>query len=339
MRNTDTKDILWILIVSALILIVSSLPLWVGYQSETPDLRFRGVYFDSQDYAVHISMMESGKQGAWAYQFRFTTEPYRPAYIRMFYILLGHLSGWLGLSSELTYQLTRWILGMIALFALYRLMQRIFQDTFWARAAFLLAALGSGLGWLQLILNSTPSAITPIDFWLIDAYVFFSLSIFPHFVFVTAATCIVISLWLGFLEAPRWKNIAGIGLAAVLVQFVNPIAFATVNTCLGGAMIFKAWKYQRIYKQDLVALLMIALIQIPLFRYNYIMLTQDPVWSRYTLQNQTLSPPPDYYLWGFAFFLALHNPRKHRCHPKEIDCRRGRDLLDHQWLSARIYSR
>jgi hypothetical protein len=91
-------------------------------------------------------------------------------------------------------------------------------------------------------------------------------------------------------------------LAAVLVQFVNPIAFATVNASLGGAMLFKFWKSKRIYKQDFVALIIIALVQIPLFRYNYIMLTQDPVWSRFTLQNQTLSPPPDYYLWGFAFF-------------------------------------
>jgi hypothetical protein len=34
-------------------------------------------------------------------------------------------------------------------------------------------------------------------------------------------------------------------------------------------------------------------------------LNRDPFWSQFTLQNQTLSPPPAYFAWGFApFWLA-----------------------------------
>lgn len=302
MMGSEKKDLLWILIVSVLILAGSSLPTWAGYQAETAELRFRGMYSDSQDYAVHIAMMESGRQGEWAYQFRFTTEPHKPAYIRMFYIFLGHISQWLGLPSELTYQLARWSLGLAALFAMYGLMLRIFPERFWARTGFLLAALGSGLGWLQAINQWTSTAITPIDFWLIDAYVFFSLSIFPHFAFVTAAMCVALYLWLGFLDKPNWWNVAGVGLFAFLVQWVNPIAFATVNAALFGAMLFKWWKTNKYYTQDLAALIVIAIVQIPLLVYNFIVLTRDPLWSQFNLQNQTLSPPPDYYLWGFALF-------------------------------------
>ncbi|HUE98458.1 MAG TPA: hypothetical protein VMN99_04335, partial [Anaerolineales bacterium] len=159
----NKKDFLWILAVSILILIWSSIPTWAGYQAETQELRFRGIYYDSQDYAVHIATMESGRQGEWAYQFRFTAEQHTPAYIRLFYIVLGHLRKLFGLDPEVAFQLARWALGFVALFALYRLMQRVFPKLFWARAAFMLAALGSGLGWLQLIFNWTSSRITPID--------------------------------------------------------------------------------------------------------------------------------------------------------------------------------
>jgi len=305
MTADNKKDFLWISIVSVLILLWGSIPTWAGYQIETRELRFRGIYYDSQDYAVHIAMMEAGGQGEWAYRFRFTTEPHNSAYVRLFYIALGHFSRWLGLASEFTFHLARWMLGILALFMLYRLMQRVFPDIFWARVAFLLAALGSGLGWLQMILNWTSSKITPIDFWLIDDYVFFSLSVFPHFAFVTAAMCISLSLWLDFLKKTHWINIAWVGLTAILVQCVNPIAFATVDVSLLGAALFSWWNTKKIRREDIGALFAIAIVQLPLLAYNFVVLNSDPLWSQFTAQNQTLSPPPDYYLWGFAFFWPL----------------------------------
>jgi len=302
MIPANQKDFLWVLTVSLFILLLSSIPTWAGYQAQTQELRFRGIYYDSQDYAVHVAAMEAGRHGEWVYQFRFTSEPHHPAFIRLFYVVLGQFSKWLGLTSDFMFQLARWILGFVALFILYRLMKQIFSDLFWARTAFLLAALGSGLGWLQVIFNWTSTKITPIDFWLADDYVFFSLSVFPHFAFVTAGMCIALSLWLDFLEKKHWVNIASIALTAILVQFVNPIAFATVDLSLFGAALFSWWKSQKISRQDIGGLLVIAIAQIPLLAYNFLVLNNDPLWGQFTTQNKTLSPPPDYYLWGFALF-------------------------------------
>ncbi len=44
------------------------------------------------------------------------------------------------------------------------------------------------------------------------------------------------------------------------------------------------------------------LTQIPLLTYNFFILNRDPFWSQFTFQNQTLSPPPIFYFWGFAPF-------------------------------------
>ncbi|MEO7840017.1 MAG: hypothetical protein ABIU06_11770 [Anaerolineales bacterium] len=298
----DKKDLQWALIVSILILLLGSIPTWAGYLLETPDLRFRGLYYDQQDYAVHIAMMRAGAHGEWAYQFRFTTEPHSPAYVRMFYILLGKLNAWTGFEPEITFQLMRLLLGLAALLSLYFLMRKVFQTIFWARTAFLLAAAGSGLGWLQLIFNWTSTRITPIDFWLIDDYVFFSLSVFPHFAFVTAGMCIALTLWLAYLEKPLWSYIAWISCLSILVQFINPIAFATVDAGLAGATIFHWWKMGKVQLAEISALALIAIAQTPLLAYNFIVLNNDPLWSQFTIQNQTLSPPVDYYLWGFGLF-------------------------------------
>lgn len=77
---------------------------------------------------------------------------------------------------------------------------------FWSGTAFLLATLGSSLGWLQVILNWTPGPSSLIDFWLINDHVFFSLAIVPYFAFVTTGMCVALSIWLDFLETPRWKK-------------------------------------------------------------------------------------------------------------------------------------
>jgi hypothetical protein len=302
MTKLHKKEFLWVLVVSVLILAWGSVPTWVGYRAETKELRFRGIYFDSQDYAAHIAMMEAGAHGDWSYQFRFTTESFRPAYVRIFYIVLGHFSRLLGIAPEAFFHLARWLLGLIALYTLYELMRQIFQDIFWVRTAFLLGTLGSGLGWLQLIFNWIPGRITPIDFWLIDSYVFFSLSLFPHFAFVTAVTCLTLSFWLNYLETLNYKNIIWIALISILVQFTNPIAFAVVDASILGAAFFSWWEDSKMNKAHFVALIAIVISQIPLLAYNALILSGDPPWSQYTRQHQTLSPPPVYYIWGFALF-------------------------------------
>ncbi len=294
------KEVLWVAIVTTLILVWGSIPTWVGFSSATPDMHFRGTYFDPQDYAVDLSMMRSGMSGEWAYQFRFTAEPPHPAYVRMFYIVLGHISNWIRLPPETTQELARWLFGFAALFAIYALFRRIFPNLFWTRTAFLLACMGSGIGWIQLIFHWTPGPITPIDFWLIDAYIFFSLSLFPHFAFAIAGMCLATILWLEYLKKPRLQYIIWIALIAILVQLTNPIAFAVVDVGFLTAMLFNWWQNQKVRWGDLPALVTLAIAQTPLFIYNLVVLTRDPLWSQYTFQNQTLSPPPIYYLWGFA---------------------------------------
>jgi len=201
--------------------------------------------------------------------------------------------------------LARWFFGYVALLAAYALFRRIFAEQYWARTALLLAVLGAGLGWLQLIGHWVSGEYPPVDLWLIDAYFLFSLSLFPHFAFVTAGLCIGLTLWLDYLQNPRWQNVALIALTGLLVQFANPIAFAAVDAAFAGAALISWLRDHDVHVMHLKALLVLAAAQIPLLAYNLVILSRDPIWSQFTAQNRTPSPPPDYYLWSFGLFWPL----------------------------------
>jgi hypothetical protein len=247
-----------------------------------------------------MSMLRAGMQGDWAYQFRFTTEPHQGAYTRLFYLAIGQINRLFRLEPALIFEIARWAFGYLALFTVYALAKRFFRDVLWQRIVFFLAIFGSGLGWLQLIFGWVPGMVTPIDFWLIDAYVFFGIALFPHFSFVTASLFLVFLLYLDFLEKGRWSHIMGILGIAILTQFVNPIAFILVDIGLASVTVIVWKQIQKIDRRQFFALGLIAAAQLPLLIYNVNLLTNDPIWAQFTIQNETLSPPPIYYLWGFG---------------------------------------
>jgi hypothetical protein len=300
MSRPNWKEVFWITLVATLILAFSAIPNWIGYRAETDKLAYKGIFFDSQDYAVHMSMLRAGMQGDWAYQFRYTTEPHQKAYTRLFYIVLGQTNRLFQFDPGTIFELARWFFGYIAFFAIYALTKRVFEKIFWQRVAFLLAVFGSGMGWLQLIFGWIPGSITPIDFWLIDAYVFFGIALFPHFAFVTAALCLVFLLFLDYLEKGDQKRIVGIVFISVLTQFVNPIAFVLVDFALATAAFTNWYKERKVNWEQFAALAVIAVVQLPALIYNYNLLSNDPIWSQFTRQNETLSPQPIYYLYGFG---------------------------------------
>lgn len=302
------KDTLWFLAVAAAILAFLTIPNWVGAAAQNEQVAYRGMYADLTDHAANLAMMRSGAEGAWMYQMRFTSEAHPPAFVRMFYILLGHISRWTNIRVEIIHEGARWLLGIAALYAIYNLCRAIFPKQNFARAAFLLASLGAGAGWAQLLAGAPLQPISPIDFWLIDAYVFFSISLFPAFSYSLLLTALGLKTFLAYLHQPSWKRVAVICLLAIASQITNPIAFALADIAFVGAVLFHWARRKRIEKKHIAALAVIALSQIPLLVYNYAVLMNDPIWNIYTAQNQTLSPPPSFYLWGFAPFWIFALP-------------------------------
>ena len=54
--------------------------------------------------------------------------------------------------------------------------------------------------------------------------------------------------------------------------------------------------------KDFWRLFGVAAVQLPLLAYNYTVFQNDPIFREFSAQNLTLSPPLEYYLWGFGLF-------------------------------------
>lgn len=296
------KELVFFVLLSTLTLAWSSAPNWVGYAAQNGQSAFAGAYFDVADYASDLAMMQSGRAGAWGYEIRFTSEPHRPAYTRLFYVVLGELSRPLGVEAAVIFEVARWIFGYAALLSIYLLARRSFAGDVpgWNWLAFLLIVFGSGLGWLQRTAGWIPGQLTPIDFWLIDAYVLFSLSLFPHFALSLALMCLGWMLYLDFLCKANWLRIGGVVLAALTVQLIDPIAFLVIDVAIAATALVHERMHVRHGNLHWRAALVIALAQIPLLLYSLWLYGQDPVWSQYAAQHATLSPPPIYYVFGFG---------------------------------------
>ena len=299
---------LWVIAVLAGAALVGLLPYWVGYRSQTPEWVFSGALWDRMDYSVHIGTMWLGQQGDWAYRFRFTAEPQPGSYVKSFYILLGHAARWSGLSLEVVYHVGRVVFGMLSGLAAYAWLALTFPDLRRRRVAFLLALFGSGLGWLQMVLGwqVTPDE-WPIDFWLMDGYLYFGMLVFPHYAAATALMVGMVSGYLAYLRSGRGWTLAGAALAGLPLQVIQPFAPLLPFTAMAGALAAlgwtKGWRSAR-FRRAFAVLALVGLVQVPLLAYNLFVFSQ-PVWRQFSAQNLTHSPSWASYLLGFAIFWPL----------------------------------
>jgi len=191
-------DRLYVAAVIVAALTLSTAPYVMGYAAQTPERIFDGAVFDLPDYHTHLGEMQLGLRGEWLHRVLSTPEDHGGALMRTFYIALGHVARWTGLSLPLVYQLARIVFGALFLVAAHRFIAAFQPTRTVHRLALALVAFSSGLGWLvQIVVPAGPNGISPIDFWLIDANSFFSIMIFPHF---TAAMTLLLEISIRLIE-------------------------------------------------------------------------------------------------------------------------------------------
>lgn len=289
----------WTLGASLLILLFSTLPYLAGYVSETTEWRFGGAVFDRQDYNVHLASIQMGLRGEWQYRMLYTLEEMPPASIKLFYVFIGQVGRVVPLTPPMLYQVVRWMSGLGMLLTLYAFAAQFIRTIVWRRVAFLIGALGSGIGWLLLILRWQPQPeVSPIDFWLIDLYGFFSLLVFPHFAAVMALLWLTVLTMLRHWETRQRRWLVLTLVCVVGMQIIQPFGSIIVTAILTS---YAVWGWlARATRFPFTSLSLFILVQIPLGIYTFWILFGDPLWSRFSAQNITLSPEPVYYALGLG---------------------------------------
>ncbi|MEK7327621.1 MAG: hypothetical protein AAB217_20440 [Chloroflexota bacterium] len=305
MSRISRAEWTWTAAASLLVLLLSSAPIIAGYIAQTPEQIFNGAVYDRLDYSVHLASIQTGLRGSWQYPLLHSSEQIPPAYVKTFYIAVGQAGRLLPLSAGALYEVARWLFGLWALLTMYAFAARFVWPVTLRRAAFLFFALGSGLGWIMLVSGWQPDPeVSPIDFWLIDLYGFFSLMVFPHFSAVFALLWTTALAFLEHWQTGQWRWLIVGVIAAVLAQAVQPFAPLIVDTALAG---YAAWgwlRQRRIVWRESLALFVLAVAQAPLLIYSAIVFSH-PAWQSFSKQNITASPSPVYYLLGLGLPGAL----------------------------------
>ncbi|RLC76960.1 MAG: hypothetical protein DRI61_12375 [Chloroflexi bacterium] len=290
---------LWVGIISLIVVTATCVPYLAGHLSSTQDRVFVGAFYDLSDYNSHLAKMHQGYRGSWEYRLLFTSEEHQGGFVHPFYLALGHLARWLGMSLVLTYHLARVVCSFMCLLVAYSFIALFTPEVPIRRTAFLLAAVSSGLGWLsEIFWRTPPGGLSPIDFWLSEFYIFFSLFAFPHF---PASIMLMLLCYLALLrtkEGPRPVEILSGTAFSVSLGLIHPYMMPFVDAVVAVFWALLALKERSIPWKKVMALAVMGGAQLPLIAYNLLLFTHNPIFAGWTAQNITLSPPFPYYLLG-----------------------------------------
>ena len=300
-----------VIVLAVLIVVLSCLPYLVGYLAAPPDRVFGGFVLDEIDSNTYLAIMQQGAQGRWSATLLYTPEDHPALILYVFYLALGHVAAGLGLPLILVYHAARIGCGLILLVTLYLFLTLFLTSKRERWTAYLLAATGSGIGWLLAALagNMAPAGVSPIDFWLMEAYVFFTLFLFPH-------SALAMALLMGMLGAMviyfgqegkvrSWLLALGFGLTLALV---NPYVLVIAGLILAGYWLVVWGIRGRLPLREGLALAAMGLVLAPFMAGYALQFNRHPVWRSFLAQDIVPSPPVWYYMAGYGLIFALALP-------------------------------
>lgn len=256
------------------------LPYFVGWISSNEESVFAGFLINPIDANSYLAKMYQGLKGSWAFKLPYTAEQARGYPLFLFYLFLGHVSHLFSLPLVLTYHLSRWLAGILLWFSLWRFFCHFAGKGHLSRQSFLLASVGSGMGWVAFFLN-----FFTIDFWVAETYPFLSVYANPHFPLGLA-----IILWIFILADEKRSLTRGLILfvLGIALSIVQPFGVVIVVAVLVLVEISYSLFTGRLY-----------LLNFPLFMiggivwlgYQYWLIQADPVLKVWNMQNQTPAPP------------------------------------------------
>ena len=306
MPDITRRELLQATGIAAIVVGISSLPYLLGYVSAAPGTEFGGFVIDLDDSHSHLAKMQQGMWDGWRYHILFTPEEHPGAYLNTFYIALGKLSGLLNLSLIKTYQLARLICGMALLITSYLFLSLFLKSRERRLVAYLLICFSSGLGWLVLLTGSaTLWGLSPIDFWLMDAYTFFAILTFPHLTAAMTLLLLFFILALRYMENSHLWPLLASGMTLLGLVVIQPFAALLVDGILAVYWLLLFLRRRRLPSRETLAMTVWALAPLPLLAYYFTAFISDPVFQSWSAQNILPSPPLIHLLVGYGMVLLL----------------------------------
>lgn len=282
------------------------LPYLLGHWLAPAGSVYTGLLQNVED-STYLSAIVQGHGGAWVYRDLFTLEPHTPAFIEGFYLFLGHLGRWLGLSVVGAWHLGRFLSNIAAFLAAFLFAATFLRQRGARWAAYLLALAGSG--WDMVRLPQTwewtrAAEAVPIDLKMPEAHLFYSALTYPHFTSGIACILLFFLLLLYAYNAPpgrrRWLLLAGAGAANLALAVIYPFLILLPAAVMGGYLLLRMRQARRILWRAGLELAGTLLLSAPLYLYYFGVIQTNDVYRAWNAQAITLSPHPLHYLLTYA---------------------------------------
>ncbi len=286
-------------------MLISSLPYVYGWWLSTPQQQFSGFILGVEDANSYLAKMRMGAEGGWLFHLAYTPEPHAGAYLFTFHLALGKLARWFNVSPTLAYHLARLFFGLGLLLTIYCFISYFVNDLAKRHFAFLLIAVGSGLGWLLIVLQLTPWLGLPLDVYVPEGFIFLVLFHLPHLALAESLLFWSMLFTLRSWEMHAWLPILWAGLA-LLGMVVITVFYSGVYLAVLGLTWLALMVAEKSLRQTWllgVKMMIPVAMTLPLLGYNAYIFTTNPALKIWSQQNLILSPEPHHY--GLAYGLLI----------------------------------
>lgn len=308
----------WCLRYSAVLMILTSIPYWLGFTGLSDDWRFTGFVFAVEDGNSYIAKMNLGSMGDWLFRTPYTSDPQRGVIAFLPYLLLGKLASGEALHEQLVvlFHLFRVLATPFAVMASYAFLSLFIEEERWRRWGTLLATVGGGLGWIVLPLaGSDWLGSLPLEFYSPETFGFLAFFGIPHLILARALLLLGLVWYIRAFEVPNlaWQG----GVALLALALVQPLTVLVGYAVIGGHQIaLLGWASSHRTWGAWLAGVKIALrtviVPLPVVAYLWIAFSSEPFLRGWTAQNVIRSPHPLHYLAAYGLFLipALYGARR-----------------------------
>jgi len=298
--TVNRREWRWVVLVTLALVIASSLPYLIAWAVTPEDAHFTGLIFNPQDGNSYVAKMRQGLVGSWSFRLPYTSEPHAGAPVYLFYLLLGHVARWTGMSLIVVYHAMRVLGGAVMLSALYGLASWLSGGVGERRVMFLLAALGSGLGWLV----GTMGVMTS-DLWVQEAFPVYALLANAHFPLAIGLMVGMVNCGLRIANDGQREWLWGLGmvLAAVALGVIQPFGLVSVFGGLGVMLVARTVRERYVPWRAVAWVIGAGVMASPYPLYTQWAMRTDPVLAVWNVQNVTPSPP--LWDWVLSYGLAL----------------------------------
>lgn len=299
----------WVILWAAAVLLVTSLPYLVGLLLATPELSFSGLIIGVEDGYSYLSKMRMGAEGSWVF-YLYTTEPHPGVYLYTFHLLLGKIAALTGLPPVLVYHLARVGLGLVLLVAVYQFIAFFTPEVAIRRIAFLLVALGSGLGWLVLLTGWSERIGLPLDTYLPEGFNFLILLHLPHLLLAEIGLIWGLLLLLRAWTTPDHRLVLALlaGLAFFLALGVAAFYLAVIVAVPAAALALVTLLTRRLPWAEAGLTALALALTLPLVLYNVWVFAMIPAYRIFGEQSVVRSPAPVHYLLAYGLLALLAIP-------------------------------